>query len=614
MFYKRLVSSFALAALSAIAVAQVRSQGLVQHLPVKQVSARGTADQQAVFDTRIGEQITSTILGGNLGRPENPLIRARRVSNLLPSPISLGGLMSESRTATRVLFPGIVQDQWSPPDCTIAVGPNYVVQTTNMKIAFFTKSGTKVFERWLGNQDALGFFRPVGALGFTFDPKCLYDRTTGRFIVLALEQYSGPNRSFMCIGVSDDSDPNGNWYLYRVDCKKVIGGSEYWVDYPGLGVDQSAIYVTGNLFGFSSGFGGVLFRGIPIASLLSGGALSYFDFIDSGAASVQAAHAYGTPGAAYFVSDWNTTSMELHAIRNPLGTPTLHSALVSVPSYAYPNSDAPQQGGSSRLDTLDGRVMNVQWRNGRLIASHAVRPSGAVSYTVGRWYEFATNSWPASGSPSLIQSGNIETVSAYMLFPVVAFNGFNDIGVCIGRSSTSQFAGVYTTGRKVTDPAGAMGALTLARLGTAHYTGGRWGDYFAVEVDPADDLTFWGVGEYADASGSWSTWITSWQVASYSRVNVRARYGFISTGIQWIDGMTVNATTDGFGNGDGVTPFSRTYYTGANISLTAPQAFGPYRFLRWMINGVPQAAGVRTINVTLSGDTSAMPEYIRVSG
>ncbi len=570
-----------------------------QHPKVLYPSGQGVAESQAVIDTRIGPQISDVHGFGETYMPENPMLRKQHSIDLKTKLESMslraGEVAPVVRTFVERLFPGIVQDQWQPPDCTLAVGPDYVVATTNMKIGFFRKSdGALVFLRWLGNQESQGFFNPVGALNFTFDPRCLYDRNTGRFIVMCAEEYSGPNRSLIDIAVSDDSDPNGVWYLYRASILQVIGGQQFWLDYPSLAVDNNAIYVNGNLFGFNSGFGGVVYRIMPLAPLLSGGAMTFTDIRDSNSGSVQGGPHIGVPNAAFFVEDWGGTQMMVHAIKDSITNPTLWSQAVNVPSYSYPNSSSPQLGGGS-IDVLDGRVFVAGWKAGSLVTSHAIRVGGSGNRTVGRWYEFNTGNWPQSGSVSLVQSGNVDTGnSTYALFPVVALNDFKDIGMEVGRCSGSQYASVGHTGRKFTDPLGQMGSFTEVKVGNAPFTGGRWGDYFGIQVDPNDGLTFWGVGEYCDG-GPWATWIDSWKVAQYANLTVRA--------IQGANGsvpVSISITTDGRGNGNGNTPLTRTYYSGTNVDITAPASFNGHPFRSWIFGpGVPGPTNPHiTINLT----------------
>jgi hypothetical protein len=92
---------------------------------------------------------------------------------------------SEDRFVTRdgpdFGFQGFGATEWTPPDPDIAVGPNHIVVTVNMKIRYFTKDGTLQFEQDL--RGSSGFFGSVGGTGFMFDPVCLYDPHSDRFIV-----------------------------------------------------------------------------------------------------------------------------------------------------------------------------------------------------------------------------------------------------------------------------------------------------------------------------------------------------------------------------------------------------------------------------------------------
>ena len=104
-------------------------------------------------------------------------------------------------------FDAIANTVWTPPDPSLAVGPNHVVVTVNMAIAFYDKDGNEEFSANLDSTGDPGFFEELGAGNFTFDPKCFYDQHAERFVVLALEYYS--SESWITIAVSDDSNPNG---------------------------------------------------------------------------------------------------------------------------------------------------------------------------------------------------------------------------------------------------------------------------------------------------------------------------------------------------------------------------------------------------------------------
>ena len=66
------------------------------------------------------------------------------------------------------------------------------------------------------------------------------------------------------------------------------------------------------------------------------------------------------------------------------------------------------------------------------------------------------------------------------------------------------FPGIRYTGRLAGDPLGQMtlgeGAI-INGTGVQTTTNSRWGDYTSMNVDPADDCTFWYVNEYYTAAG-----------------------------------------------------------------------------------------------------------------
>jgi len=395
-------------------------------------------------------------------------------------------------------FEGISQTPWAPPDPTLAVGPDHILSTTNMQIAWWTKQGTLQFSQRLDSTGNPGFLEDVGAGDFTFDPKCLYDELEGRFLVLALEKYS--NSAYITLAVSDDSDPNGTWHKYRTDAKTNIFGSSFWVDYPGLGYDDQAYYVTGNLFGFSGGWGGVKYRVFDKVPLLIGAPAVHLDLRDGNSGSVQAASMHNTPVAPLFVSVKDSNEIRIQAITTPLTAPSLFSTDVTVPNFNSPPA-APNLGGGS-ISTVDGRIITADFRDQSLLAGHGI---GASGRTIARWYEFQPGTWPAAGSVTLVQNGNMDLGSGvYTWFPAIARNDAGNTAIVMARSSSSEYASIWYSHREPGDALGEMRAARELKAGESNYSG-RWGDYFDIAVDPTNGTTFWGIGEYAN--GGWRTWI-----------------------------------------------------------------------------------------------------------
>ena len=411
-------------------------------------------------------------------------------------------------------FNAIANTIWSPPDPSLAVGPNHVVVTVNMAIAFYDKEGNEQFSANLDSTGNPGFFEELGAGDFTFDPKCFYDPYAERFVVLALEYY-GPDESWITMAVSDDDDPNGVWYKYRT--WSVItdesDGDTFWVDYPGFGFDDGYYYVTGNLFGLNgqSGWGGVLYRVFDKAPMLVGDPVVIADVRKGGHSSMQGAQHYGDAPAAFFVSTASDTEIRVSHINTPMN-PTVESDVVAVPSYTGP-SNVSNPGGS--LWALDGRMMNAQYRDGTLWATHGIAGNSVTA--VARWYEVDLSNWPNT-APALLQSGDI-TIPLGMssFFPAIAPNKRGEVAIVVASANSSTNPKLHIVGRTANDPLGAMGPAKLVST-SANGADGRWGDYFDITVDPNNDTRFWYVGEIQLSSG-WQTYVGSAVITCIEDVN-----------------------------------------------------------------------------------------------
>jgi hypothetical protein len=439
----------------------------------------------------------------------------REDPNNVPLPVGQTTKIDRVSAGATTGFEAISQTEWGPPDPTLAVGPTHIVETVNAAIAFFDKQGNQTFSAHLGTPGNPGFFEEVGASSnFVFDPKCFYDHKSGRFVVMALEQI-GDTESWIDIAISDDSDPNGIWYKYRTFSVIQIDNANYWVDYPGFGFDDNAFYVTGNLFflnGDGDGFGGALFRIFDKSPMLAGDPITVMDVVPDSGASVQVAQMFGDAPQPLFVSRAAVSSLKVWTIDNPLTAPSLQSTFVNgLDPVSGPSQNAPNPGGGE-ISTLDGRLMNVHYRDGNLYTSHGI--NGGTNQTVSRWYHVDMNGWPNGGFPSLVQQGEITGDNGeHYFFPAIYSDKDQHVGMISARSSASEFASVQVSGRFPSDPLGTMSDPIELAIGNAG-ADGRWGDYLDIAVDPNDDKTFWIVGMYQKAGTGWQTWIDSFTVSA----------------------------------------------------------------------------------------------------
>lgn len=425
-----------------------------------------------------------------------------------PNNLVAGSSGLAPRGSVKSFFPGPTDLRWFPPDCNMAVGPNHIVTVINSTIAFYSKAGAKTFQVTMDGPT--GFFNGTAQTSFVFDPKCFYDPISNRFFVIALDLDEGSTISNALIAVSDDNNPNGTWFKYRVNAILNQGGTNYWLDYPGFGFNKDAVVVTGNMFGIGGGYFGVQALVLKKAPMLTGGTVTASVLLDPGVGTVQPTRtAQASADKIYAVAVGGGAALRFYAFTSLTGTPVMSQVNVAVPGYGFPGGPAPS--GGNVLDTLDGRIMTAHARGNHVVAAHTISAGGNPH--VVRWYDIQPGNWPTSGTPTLGQSGNISEPGAAIHMPAVNINSFEDISVFYTRSSSSIPSDLCFSSRFKTDPAGSMGApVKLIGSTTAQYTAVRWGDYFGNEIDPLDDTTFWGFGMITGAGGAYETHILKWVV------------------------------------------------------------------------------------------------------
>jgi hypothetical protein len=425
------------------------------------------------------------------------------------------GLEPVAAPTGSVNFAGIAATGWIPPDCTMAVGPQHVLLSVNSSMAIYSKAGgppvlQRTLTQWFSNV----------VQGMTiFDPKALYDQHAGRWVLLAVAVQNNPRNSLHLLSVSSSADPLGTWRNYRFNA--MLDGSTAttnWADYPALGVDNQALYVTSNMFAFGGGFQYAKIRVIPKAGPYAGGAAPYVDFVkmknanNTLAFTIQPCHTFGAPQVEYLVNSAFPSGnfLTLWRITNPTATPTLTRLQVAVAPYSLP-PNAEQSGGAPPLNTGDVRVLHAVFRGDSVWTAFTTAHNwgGSSNRASIQWCQIR------AAVPAIVQQGVYGAANFHYFYPAPCPDNNGNMTMVFSRSGASEFGSVLYTGRRSTDPLGTLQASALLKAGVAHYsrldTGGRnrWGDYNGVAADPANPRLIWFYSEYAAAVDTWGTWVGS---------------------------------------------------------------------------------------------------------
>jgi hypothetical protein len=390
-----------------------------------------------------------------------------------------------------------------------------VLISVNSSVAIHAKTGGAA----LLSQTLTTWFANVAPGMTIFDPKALYDQHAGRWLLLAVAFTENPNRSVFLLSCSNGANPMAGWRNYSFNA--MVDGStatNNWADYPGLGVDNQAIYLTANMFAFGGGFRYAKVRVIPKAGPYSGGAAPFVDFVrlkDSDGAfsfTVTPCHTFGAPQVEYFVNSSfpSGNKLTLWRLTNPTGTPTLTRTNVNVSAYSLP-PNANQKGGGTPLNTGDIRVLHAVFRGDSIwtALTTAHNWGGATNRASVHWFQIR------AANATLVQEGIYGSSSKHYFYPASCPDNNGNMIIVFSRTGSTEFAQVRYTGRVSSDALGKLQTSRLLKAGTANYRAldgsgrNRWGDYAGVAADPANSRVVWFYSMFALPGNQWGTRVGS---------------------------------------------------------------------------------------------------------
>lgn len=411
-------------------------------------------------------------------------------------------------------------DGASPGDPTGAGGDSHVVAAVNVSMAVYSKAGVEeVAPQVLGNL-------VTSPLPFYFDPKIVYDQNSDHYIVVFLGVKDSTQESeIYVVSIPDATATNqSTWCAREVQGDQSPGNGKQWADYPGVGYDQSRVYVSTNMFNFGSGGEGSQVIAFDKAGLFDCGVgLTSTTFTTDDvrlkdgtkiwtlqpATTVGAANSpeyalatdYHCPGGncqgdALFVASFNGSNFS--------------ARLLPTKSFTMPTATqegTPLSQPEAYWDAGDLRFANAFYDSdtNQLFAAHAIekdinKGDGWVE-SVARWYELA----PGSPLKNTVISriGNVGTSKKDAGWPVVGSDSDGNVWVnysrASGASGAKEFLGAWVAlilpGQK--SPAEIMTFATGSSLYAPFPGPERWGDYNGINRDPVTGTTMWLVNQRA---------------------------------------------------------------------------------------------------------------------
>lgn len=423
-----------------------------------------------------------------------------------------------------------------PPDTEATVGPNHYIQVVNLSFEIFDKTGVSLGGPWNTNTLWSGFGGPCQNTN-NGDAIFLYDEQADRYV---LSQFAVSGAQAVCFAISTTPDPTGSYYLYQYNTLR-------FPDYFKLGVwpvaASNAYFMTTNS-GFAAGYDVYAFdRAGMLAGVTAAPYQAFQGFRNlmmPADLDGDTAPPAGSPGIMYTFRDGGSTyfgnpppptdSLDIWEFFVDWVTPA-NSSFSNLQSFIPPDlaefnwtvcgfftqNCLPQPGTGQGIDSASWWPMQrFVYRNlgthEALVGAWTVDVTGTPDRAGVRWFELRRDS--LAGAPegvnwSLYQQGTHSPDTTHRFMPSIAMDQDGNIAIGYSVTSGSVFPSIRYAVRSAGDPLGTLRSETelIAGGGSQTHSAARWGDYSSMELDPADDCTFWFTTEYLEATGSapWKT-------------------------------------------------------------------------------------------------------------
>ena len=454
-----------------------------------------------------------------------------------------------------------VNSQSLPPDANGAIGPRHFMEFINGTVAVYNKTNGLSVQR----KTDVKFWSDAGLIispdSDVADPRVIYDPTVQRWFASQVDFDANAAMNGLdptleandfLLAVSATSDPTGPWHGFMFQADPDNGT---FADFPTLGVDADAVYISGDMFHGEANPVGAGLVSIPKADLLLSTPVitnrTWFGVMNHSerGQALQPAICFDGSSSGNVLamgdigSDSNPHSnVVMFAVQNAAGPGATLSATnsISVSPYVVPfNFDmgvplfsAVQPDGTATLQANDTRLSaSVYAVGGVLYAVHNTEVNGHIAI---RWYRInATNR-------IILESGTIADPQLDLFFPSIAANTNGVVVIGYNGSSINTYVSIITVVGETVNGVTTFGNPLLLTSGVASYhdlnellaqllgdpvVDSRWGDYSAISVDPSDANRFWIIHIYPSGTGSagegiWSTQITELLTASIPKLSI----------------------------------------------------------------------------------------------
>ncbi len=418
--------------------------------------------------------------------------------------------------------------EYEPPDQGLCVGNGFVVEPVNSAFTIYSTKGSVI----AGPFNVNVLFNE-GLTQFTSDPRCIYDKSTNTWFAVILFISADNTVGRTDLAVNTSGDPTTTWTVYHISgTDRNASGCPCFGDQPRIGIDKYNIYLSTDEFSISgTQYNGPQLYAISKSQLIASSqpvhVVHYTNLSIAGIIpfSIQPAITDGSSNAEYFMNSldpngtfdnrlgvWAMTDREAVSLG---GKPLLSSIVITSETYGLPPS-AQQKGASSKLDSGDDRMQQVQYINGNLWGE--LTTSVSISYDAteragAAWFKVQPRVSASDGRitvAKIVDQGYVASAGSNLIYPALQVSPAGGVAMVMTLTGPNYFPSmVYVT---MNADRNAFGAIHIAINGTGPYdpNATRWGDYSWATFDP-DTQVIWMATEYIPPlSGQTTDGLKNW--------------------------------------------------------------------------------------------------------
>lgn len=427
-------------------------------------------------------------------------------------------------------------DDSVPSDTTGAMGDSFFLTATNIRTAVYDLTGAEVVAPTL-----LDTLHPRSEGRESFDPKVVYDQFADTFLLVYLVLEDSPRLSRIVTVAIPDATANdqGTWCATSFRGDAVPGAPAVWADYPAVGHNEDRVTISTNQFTFPSSLGRFRYAqllSIPKASLYDCTAEPPVPDVFAGTQTrdpngtqgftLQPAQTVDTSGPSQLLVSVQLAGRDsylaLWRIKPTASGLVLKKGTLRIGRTTFPPPGT--QGGGSLTDpdtywdAGDDRLTSAFYDGDadQLFTAHAVlkdfRPdtiTDGYPEAAVRWYEVLPA--PRLDDSTLVRKGHIGAPEVDAGWPSVATDELGNLFVTYSRAGqpTGEFLSAWVA-EILPGKRAATQVLLAPGLATYDASNGRerWGDFTAINRNPAAPSLVAAFNQYALDGDSWQQFVS----------------------------------------------------------------------------------------------------------